>query len=184
MKRLIGIGTVISAMMLLSACVAAPAGLTAENTPPEPSVLLQTATEVPTLTPAAAQPPSETPIPPTATPKPTTVPPVNFVRPGLRTGIVDVNYVEDACQFYSQRWVEGNAAPWTVVLPVMFHGVRKEGGEVSDNMTVTHDYFVQSMEHAKKLGFDTITSKQLVDFLERNAPIPERSLLLIIDDRR
>jgi hypothetical protein len=40
------------------------------------------------------------------------------------------------------------------------------------------------MQHAHDLGFETITADQLVDFLEHNAKIPPRSMILIVDDRR
>jgi peptidoglycan/xylan/chitin deacetylase (PgdA/CDA1 family) len=41
-----------------------------------------------------------------------------------------------------------------------------------------------TLEHAHEVGFETITTKQLADFLETNARIPRRSLLIIVDDRK
>ncbi len=95
-----------------------------------------------------------------------------------------MEYIEDSCQYLRQRWDPNNAAPGTVVVPIMYHGVRKEGGSVTDNITVTQKYFEETMAHAKELGYETITIQQLENFLQRNAYIPPRSLLLIIDDRR
>jgi hypothetical protein len=40
------------------------------------------------------------------------------------------------------------------------------------------------VEYAHYLGFETITTRQLLDFLTDNAPIPVRSMMIIIDDRR
>lgn len=147
---------------------------------------------VPTITIEPSQTPTFTVTPIPATPTltqaptaaPTQPPPQQFRRTELRDEVQEVQYIKDACEYYKDRWDENNAKPWTVVVPVMFHGVRKQGAEVQDNMTVTYDYFNQSMQHAHQLGFETITMQQLIDFLKHNAPIPERSLLLIMDDRR
>jgi peptidoglycan/xylan/chitin deacetylase (PgdA/CDA1 family) len=40
------------------------------------------------------------------------------------------------------------------------------------------------MEKAESMGFETITVNELLAFLEDNQAIPERSMLLILDDRR
>ena len=137
--------------------------------------------------------PSATVLPPTAAPSTTASPtagltrtpdPLEMFETRLNRDVQAVAYIEDQCRYLSDRWGEGKAQPGTVVVPVMYHGVRKDGGTVSDNITVTQEYFEQTMEHAQKLGFETITSGQLVDFLHHNSYIPPRSLLLIIDDRR
>jgi len=51
-----------------------------------------------------------------------------------------------------------------------------------------HPFFVSLHKHvmdeAENLGFETITSEELAAFLENNAKIPARSMLLILDDRR
>ncbi|HAD06757.1 MAG TPA: hypothetical protein DCE76_06320, partial [Anaerolineaceae bacterium] len=122
---------------------------------------------------------------PTATPQFTeTPPPLGIFTPRLNKGIVPVPYLQDTCQYLADRWNPQNAQPGTIVVPIMFHGVRKEGGTVSDNITVTEKYFKETIQHAVDLGFQTITTQQLVAFLQHNAYIPPRSLLLIIDDRR
>lgn len=67
----------------------------------------------------------------------------------------------------------------------MFHGISAVGPRnAKDNITITTAYFNASMDKAHRLGFSTITMQQLVDFLQHNAYIPPRSMLLIIDDRR
>lgn len=122
---------------------------------------------------------------PTAPPQFTeTPPPLGIFSPRLNKGIVPVAYLQDTCQYLADRWNPQNAQPGTIVVPIMFHGVRKEGGTVSDNITVTEKYFKETMQHAVDWGFQTITTQQLVAFLQHNAYIPPRSLLLIIDDRR
>ena len=66
----------------------------------------------------------------------------------------------------------------------MYHSVRQSGRELQDNMQVTQEYFEYTMEYAKRLGYETITTEQLVGFLYHNDPIPSLSMILIIDDRR
>jgi len=146
--------------------------------------------KLPTFTPTATV--TSTPfIPPTATatpspsPTPTTLPPAAFDPQSLRTGVVAVSYIQNECIYLAQRWNPNNAAPGTVVLPVMFHGISPVGPRTTqDNITISTAYFRASMDKAHRLGFETITIQQLVDFLQHNAYIPPRSMLLIIDDRR
>ena len=44
-------------------------------------------------------------------------------------------------------------------------------------------YFEYFMDYAQEMGFETVTTAELVDFLENNASIPKYSMILILDDR-
>jgi len=68
----------------------------------------------------------------------------------------------------------------------MFHGIRAAGKELleGDDTSITEEQFQSIVWFAKANGFETITTAQLIDFLQTNAPIPDRSMVLIIDDRR
>jgi peptidoglycan/xylan/chitin deacetylase (PgdA/CDA1 family) len=88
------------------------------------------------------------------------------------------------CDYLTNRWNPEKSKPGTIIVPVMYHSIRQRGRELQDNMQVTQDYFEYSMSYAKTLGFETITTDELVGFLYQNDPIPERSMILIIDDRR
>lgn len=116
----------------------------------------------------------------TLTPEPLPVFTTRLIRPG----IVPQTYIPDTCTFLKKRWSPGNSPPGTVVIPVMFHGIRESGKPVNDNVTITEEQFRDFAQYAKYLGFQTITSEQLIQFLEENAPIPARSLMMIVDDRR
>jgi len=133
-----------------------------------------TATSQPTAQPTLAR------TMPTATPKP----PPTFQTDTLYRGIEPVNYLQNTCQYLYDRWHPDHASPGTVVVPIMYHGIRKAGGSVQDNITVTQKYFEETMQHARELGYETITMQQLEKFLQHNAYIPPLSMLLIIDDRR
>ncbi len=109
---------------------------------------------------------------------------LGMFSPRLNKGVVPVSYLQDTCRYLADRWNPQNAEPGTLVVPIMYHGVRKEGGAIHDNITVSEKYFKETMQHALDLGFQTITMEQLAAFLQHNAYIPPRSLLLIIDDRR
>src|SRR5574340_50632 len=137
-----------------------------------------------TATPTPSPTPTATAIPPTPTPAPTAIPPARFETDRLYQGVEPVSYIEDVCQYYYDRWNPDHAAPGTVVVPVMYHGITKRPVPAGDNISIYVKDFLFSMEKARKLGFETITMQQLDDFLHHNAYIPERSLLLIIDDRR
>ncbi len=68
---------------------------------------------------------------------------------------------------------------------VMFHSVTEDSNPLlPDGSQVHHSDLVKLFEHAHEVGFETITVSQLADFLEYNAPIPRRSLVIIVDDRK
>jgi peptidoglycan/xylan/chitin deacetylase (PgdA/CDA1 family) len=147
------------------------ATLTATLTPtPEP-----TQTLIPTITPTST---------PTITPSPTPEPLPLFTSSQLRSDAEPQAYIKDDCIYLAKRWAPGSSNPGTVVVPVMFHGIVKSGHEVTDPKDISEEDFYDFMEYANSLGFKTITTEQLIDFLENNKPIPERSLFLILDDRR
>jgi len=124
--------------------------------------------------------PSATPTPTTsATPAPRPV-----FQATLYAGVSSEPYLKDACQVIGLRWGAQKSAPGTIVVPVMFHSIAKPGRPISDDTTVTEEYFLRFIERAHALGFETITSAQLADFLQNNARIPARALLMIVDDRK
>lgn len=116
----------------------------------------------------------------TLTPEPLPV----FTTKLIRPGIAPQTYIPDPCAFLKKRWSPGGSPPGTVVIPVMFHGIRESGKPVSDNVTITEEQFRDFVQYAKYLGFQTITTEQLIQFLEENASIPARSMMMIVDDRR
>jgi len=72
-----------------------------------------------------------------------------------------------------------------VVVPIMFHSIVQDGTELTDpNKDITGEQFNSFIEYARYLGFTTITTQELLDFLTRNVKIPPRSMMIIVDDRR
>ena len=131
--------------------------------------------------------PTKTPVP-TDTPIPTaTVPRTPPALPGayqssiLKPNDIPRTYIPDTCQYLQNKWNPNNAAPGTVVMVIMFHGINK------DNMDNPNDIlgsdFRKMMNDLKEQGFEAINMTQMADFLDRNAKIPQRSVLLIVDDR-
>ncbi len=55
---------------------------------------------------------------------------------------------------------------------------------MTDPKDISGEQFNNFVDYARQLGFETITSQQLLDFLTNNAPIPARSMMIIVDDRR
>ncbi len=142
----------------------APAASPQETAPP-----LATATATATPQPRAT-------IDPNITPEP---PPLFQSKAVLRVA-KPVTYIDDTCEYLRMRWDPDNAAPGTIIVPVMYHRVKHAKGERGVDRT----YFKQTMREAHRLGFQTITAQQAVDFLYHNAKIPPRSLMLFVDDRR
>ncbi len=82
------------------------------------------------------------------------------------------------------RWSPEGSPPGTVVVPIMFHSIVKSGHPVTASTDISEEQLQSFVMYAKYLGFETITTAQLQDFLYNNARIPARSMILIIDDRR
>jgi peptidoglycan/xylan/chitin deacetylase (PgdA/CDA1 family) len=180
--------------VLLAACHAAvgPA-LAPTPTPMPPTTVASTATPAATRTPPATATPSPTPPnPPTTTPTRTLSPTPSataedlpiFLTNQLRPGVLPRPYLADPCFYLSQRWSPQASAPGTVVLPVMFHSIYQTGRASSDPKDISEEQFQAFVRYAHNLGFETITTAQLLQFLTTNAPIPPRSMILILDDRR
>ncbi|HZW02829.1 MAG TPA: hypothetical protein VFF68_02790, partial [Anaerolineaceae bacterium] len=93
-----------------------------------------------TLTPTITVTPS--PLPPTVTPSPTATPEplAGFETRLLTLGVEPAAYIAETCDYLSMRWNPENAKPGTVVVPVMYHSVVKDGRPVRDNMSVTAEY--------------------------------------------
>jgi hypothetical protein len=164
-------------IIFLSACQAAPAST------PDMSAALTKAfeTAVAQLQPTATLVPSETPIPtPTAVRTPPALP-STFVASQLNPLDTPHTYIQDICQYLKDKWNSNNAAPGTVVMVVMFHGIIK--GQVEKDNQISVSNFKQVMNDLHDMGFQAITTQQLADFLYTNSKIPERSVLLVVDDR-
>ncbi len=163
--------------------------LTAPPQTPMPSATLSPLppSSTPTASPTVTLRPSQTASPTiTLTPAPTLtpIPLVPFASPALRPGVVASAYIADTCQYLRLRWAEGSSSPGTVVVPVMFHSIVQPGTKITDPKEISMEEFQGFVRYAQYLGFETITTAQLIDFLYNNAAIPERSMILIVDDRR
>lgn len=91
-------------------------------------------------------------------------------------------YISNTCQYLQDKWSSKNSPPGTVVIPVMFHSIMKPGDTIGANQ-ISQAQFTELMGGLESRGFKAITTAQLAAFLEHNAKIPERSVILIVDDR-
>ncbi|MEW6404128.1 MAG: polysaccharide deacetylase family protein [Chloroflexota bacterium] len=131
----------------------------------------------PTQTPA----PSDTPIPIATIPRTPPALPGTFTTAALKPVDTPHTYIQDTCQYLHDKWDPNNAAPGTIAIVIMFHGINK--GEADDTNDITVTDFKKLMESLKELGFEAINAAQLADFLDHNAKIPNRSVVLTYDDR-
>ena len=95
-----------------------------------------------------------------------------------------VTYIDDACVYLEMRWDPERSPPGTIVAPIMFHSVKKSGRPIEDATSISEEYFHAVMAQAQDLGYETITTEELIAFLTTNAKIPERSMYMVLDDRR
>jgi hypothetical protein len=147
-----------------------------------------------TLTPTNTSLPTQTVSPspsnvPTLTTTPTFTPTLAplemFTTRLLRQGVLPQTYLEDNCSFLRLRWSSEGSQPGSVVVPIMFHSIVQDGTQLADpNKDITAEQYTSFIEYARYLGFETITTQELLDFLTSNAQIPPRSMMIIVDDRR
>ncbi len=173
---------------LLAGCVPAPEPTptpTAQPTATPTKTATPTLTLTPTLTATATSTSTKTPIPPTATITPTQWALTTFTTRQLLVDVKPNTYIADQCTYLKFKWGDLKAVPGTVVVPIMFHSIGEPGRpHANENTAISFEAFDAFMKRAYELGFKTITTSQLVGFLNSNQPIPERSLILILDDRR
>jgi hypothetical protein len=163
--------------ILFAACQPAPPA-----TPDMNAALTQAfETALAGLQPTATPVPSETPIPPATTVRTPPALPSTFVASQLNQLDTPHTYIEDTCQYLYDKWNSNNATPGTVVMVVMFHGITQE--KASRVHDISKQDFKQLMDDLKEQGFEAINATQLADFLDHNAKIPPRSVVLIVDDR-
>lgn len=161
--------------VLLSACQPTAATPTVDQgaimTQAVATAMAQYATPTPTLTPVPTA---------TAVRTPPALPGV-FTTTSLEASDTPHTYVADSCQYLKDKWTSTNAAPGTVVMAVMFHSITK--GQAEDANQISAADQKRLMNDLHDAGFQAITMQQMADFMEHNAAIPSRSVLLIVDDR-
>ena len=125
--------------------------------------------------------PTETPIPsPTAIRTPPALPGM-YQSPILNSLDVPRTYIDDTCTYLNAKWDPNKSAPGTVVAIVMYHGIIDGVATRVDQISKTDSR--QLLDDLHNQGFEAITTEQLLHFLENNAKIPPRSVLLLVDDR-
>lgn len=170
----------------LAGCSDAPAAVAAPDAASAPPKRTPVQLVVPGPTATATPRPAATLTPfPTPTLAPVTVaPPAPFTTARLGRGVRPVTYVENTCEYLRRRWAPDTSQPGTILVPIMYHGVGSRANRGNGDTWTPTSYFRRTMATAKRLGFETVTTQEAVDFLYHNAPIPSRALLLIVDDRR
>ena len=133
---------------------------------------------IPTETPA----PTDTPIPTATVPRTPPALPAAYQSPILKPEDLPRSYVADTCTYLQNKWNPNNAAPGTVVMPIMIHAIDQDATS-SQLLKISGRDFRQMMNDLHELGFQAINMQQMADFMYKNAKIPQRSVLLIVDDR-
>lgn len=153
-----------------------PAQLAAESLATIQAEYTQTAAAIP-----ATATETETPIPsPTAVRTPPALPDI-YQSNVLNALDTPHTYIDDTCEYLKAKWNPNNSPPGTVVMVVMIHSITS--GIVDKPYQINAGDFRQLLEDLHSQGFDAINAEQMADFMESNAKIPSRSVLLISDDR-
>jgi Polysaccharide deacetylase len=164
--------------IILTAC-------TSQASPPTPDMSAALTRAVQTafaqLQPTLTSIPSETPVPPPTAIRTPPALPSTFVASQLNPLDIPHTYMQDTCQYIYDKWNSNNAAPGTVVMVIMFHGVDKE--KATDVNDISVQDFNRLMNDLKEQSFEAINMTQMAEFIDHNVKIPPRSVLLISDDR-
>src|SRR5262245_10625876 len=118
----------------------APAG----STSPTPDLGLAytqaVETAIAALLPSATPIPADTPLPPPTTVRTPPALPQTFVAGQLNPLDTPHTYLQDTCQYLQDKWNSNNAAPGTVVMVIMLHGIKKERADVTANDITVQDF--------------------------------------------
>lgn len=142
----------------------------------------QTAEYVPSTETTAPEPT----VAPTATRDPNRTPPAlpeAFTTTLLNPLDTPHTYIQDKCQYLKSKWDPNNAAPGTVVMIIMIHGLAKGNPDPTKYQDMSISEFKKLVNDLKNQDFTAINTQQLFDFLDHNAKIPQRSVMLLQDDR-
>jgi hypothetical protein len=90
-------------------------------------------------------------------------------------------YIDDTCQYLHEKWSSTNSTPGTLVMVIMFHKITN--ATITDPSQISEYNFRRLMSSLHRNGFQAINTQQLAGFLEHNSRIPERSVLLVTDDK-
>src|SRR5215207_2607055 len=110
-------------IILLTACQPGPAAPTSDV-----NVVYTRAfeTALAGLQPTATPIPSETAVPTATAVRTPPALPSTFIASQLNPLDKPHTYIEDTCQYLSDKWNSSHAAPGTVAMVVMFHGITQE----------------------------------------------------------
>jgi len=162
--------------LILASCQSTPST--------DPNIALTAAFEtafaqisIPTGTPS----PTDTPLPTATVPRTPPALPSAFQTTLIKPEDLPRTYTKDTCQYLQNKWNPNNSAPGTVVMAIMFHGITKD--EANGPNQISSRDFKLLMNDLHEMGFQAINMQQMADFMYSNARIPQRSVLLIVDDR-
>lgn len=164
--------------IILAACQPAPATVDSATIATQAFQTALAQINQPTATPQI----TDTPIPTTAIPRTPPALPATYTTSALNPTDAPHTYIKDACQYLQDKWNPNNAAPGTIVINIMLHGIVRNPADIGTNGIAVGE-FDKMMKDLKELGFEAINATQLADFMEHNAKIPARSVVLIQDDR-
>ena len=175
----------LSFLSLLAVLSTACAPSAASSITPDFSIAYTQAyeTAIAALQPTATLIPTDTPLPPPTAVRTPPALPATFMASQLNPLDTPHTYIQDMCGYLQNKWSSNNAAPGTIVMVVMLHGIKQEAADVNANDITVGD-FKQMMNDLKEQGFEAINATQMADFIDHNTKIPIRSVLLIQDDRR
>ncbi len=167
--------------LALGACGPAPPPTDAVDLDAAATQALATLYAQMTATAPTLAPPTETPVPTPTVPRTPPALPGPYQSPYLSPGDTPHTYIQEPCEYLKQKWNPENSPPGTVVMVIMFHSISK--GPAARSYQISAADQQRLMNDLKEQGFEAINTQQLADFLERNAKIPRRSVLLVVDDR-
>lgn len=75
-----------------------------------------------------------------------------------------------------------NAESDTVSLPVvMYHHILKSPDRLGDYV-ISPQQFEEDLKYIQKCGYQTISSQELMDFIQNGVPLPEKAIMITFDD--
>ena len=89
---------------------------------------------------------------------------------------------------FSFNYLYNNATPCyndtsnAIKLPIiMYHHISKSSARLND-FTISPEQFEKDMLYLKENGYETISVNQLLNYVYKNEPLPEKPIMITFDD--
>lgn len=105
----------------------------------------------------------------------------------LKIIVIDITIIALAAGFIKFSGIDWSALDYEaekegIFLPViMYHSIVDDSSKINQ-YTVTPEIIENDMKYLKNQGFETVLTEELIQYIENDAPLPEKPVMITLDD--